>query len=247
MKINCDLGEGLTHIDSALIPLIDQVSIACGGHAGDEASMRHCIRLAKLHTTEIGIHPSYPDRENFGRLSLNISQDELAQSLRTQIQFFLGLCKQEGARACYVKPHGALYNDLANNRDLLVFFLKLLHDINKQHTNSLALAVMLSASLNTELTQTFAKELQLPIWFEAFADRAYQEDGSLVPRSTAGAVLTDADKILAQFDSLAKRKGVFTTTHSWLDIQADSVCFHGDNLGSQQALQILRSADTNAR
>lgn len=246
MKINCDLGEGLPDIDATLIPLIDQVSIACGAHAGDETSMRNCIRLATLHNTDIGIHPSYPDRENFGRLSMAISASDLAYSLREQIQKIPDLCKQEGAVACYVKPHGALYNDLAYKPDLLVFFLDLVSNINKQNFDSPPLAAMISASLNTELTRNYAKKLELPIWFEAFADRAYNEDGSLLSRKQANALHTDPEKILAQYNSLATRKGVYTATNTWLDIQADSVCFHGDNPGAQLALQKLKSTKSNA-
>lgn len=241
MKINCDLGEGFEDVDSLLIPLVDQASIASGGHTGDEASMTRCIKLAKLHHTDIGIHPSYPDRENFGRKSLTIPLEDLRKNLRKQIEYFLALCKKENAVASYVKAHGALYNDLAKDKGLLELFMNLVAGVNQQQSLETPLAVMLSASLCTPEVIELARKLNLSLLFEAFADRAYCDDGSLLARSELGAVLHDPAAIVAQFSSLADKSGVTTVTGNWLELRADTVCVHGDNPAVVPAIKTLKN------
>ena len=240
MKINCDLGEGLNEVDALLIPLVDQANIACGAHAGDDASILRCIKLADQHQTEIGIHPSYRDRENFGRLSLAISRKDLALSLRTQILHFIDLCNNEKLIPRYVKPHGALYNDLANDNELLVFYLELIAEINNTLPAKKTLATMLSARLNNQPTQDLAKKYKVEILFEAFADRAYSPDGSLIPRNVENAVFTDADKIVSQYDSLSQKSGVHTSDGEWINLNANSICMHGDNPAVPQAIQLIK-------
>ena len=111
--LNADLGEGLDEIDSAIFPLLDQANIACGGHAGNEASMRRCITLAKQYEVAIGAHPSYPDTANFGRKSLDMSEEALLESLMQQVSALAEIARSEDCQLTYIKPHGALYNDWA--------------------------------------------------------------------------------------------------------------------------------------
>lgn len=236
MKINCDLGEGLDAIDAQLMPLVDQASIACGGHAGDDASMRHCIGLAQQHHTEIGIHPSYPDRANFGRLSLTLAHTELTASLRQQMQHFLEICSREGARARYVKAHGALYNDLSSDTALLARFFQLVADLNRKRATQDALAVMVSARLRTDVTCALAERYNLDLLFEAFADRSYQDDGRLMARGQANAVFTDPGAIVSQYRELSEKQGVTTGTGRWLALNADTICVHGDNPAVPEAI-----------
>jgi UPF0271 protein len=139
-----------------------------------------------------------------------------------------------------VKPQVALYNDLIKNPELLIFFMKILADINKQNSNLPSLSAMLSASLNTEHTRNQAQELGLSIYFEAFADRRYHTDGSLLARGQPGAVHNEIETIVAQYDALKIHGRIFTAEQTRLNINADSVCFHGDNPAAVQALQVLK-------
>ena len=213
MLINCDLGECLIpNQDATIMPLIDMANIACGGHAGNDESMNKTIELAKANQVMVGAHVSYPDRENFGRKSMDISNDVLFHHLHSQMSQLNTLCEKQHAELAYVKPHGALYHDMLTKQPIFETLCKVVESLNK----GLFLLVPLGFQPNTK-TQ---------LMHELFADRAYR-DGTMVARSQTGAVLAEVDKIIRQYQNFASNKN------------CDSICFHSDNPASVQALKCL--------
>ncbi|MBM3116724.1 5-oxoprolinase subunit PxpA [Jeongeupia naejangsanensis] len=229
LALNADLGEGYEY-DAALMPLIDAASIACGGHAGGVDSMREAVQLARANGVRIGAHPSYPDREHFGRVSLQMSDPKLVASLTAQLWALKAVCIEAGVSVSYVKPHGALYNDAARDPKLAALLAQSVYEIDP----SLALMAM----TGSELVKA-GEAVGLTVIREAFADRAYLDDGSLAPRSEAGAVLDDIAAI-AQVESLWRQGGVYAQNGDWLPLVADSVCIHGDNAHALKFAQTLR-------
>ena len=177
MDLNCDLGEGAAH-DAELMPLISSANIACGGHAGNEATMRATIKLALEHDVAIGAHPGFADRENFGRVELPVSVAEVRGLVLNQVQHLLAIALQCNARVRHVKPHGALYNLAARDRDLAQAVAEAVYEADPR-----LLLVGLAGSCLLEAGSACG----LSIISEVFADRTYQADGSLTPRSQAGA------------------------------------------------------------
>ncbi|GHD65779.1 5-oxoprolinase subunit PxpA [Jeongeupia chitinilytica] len=229
LELNADLGEGYEY-DAALMPLIDAANVACGGHAGDVDTMRETVVLARAHGVRIGAHPSYPDREHFGRISLAMPEPKLVASLTAQLWALKAVCIEAGVSVCYVKPHGALYNDAARDPQLAMLLAQSVYEIDP----SLALMALAGSALASA-----GEAVGLTVIREAFADRAYRDDGSLVPRSEAGAVLDDIAAI-AQVESLWRQGGVYAQNGDWLPLAADSVCIHGDNAHALKFAQTLR-------
>ncbi|HSC81183.1 MAG TPA: 5-oxoprolinase subunit PxpA [Chitinolyticbacter sp.] len=218
IDLNADLGEGYDY-DEALMPLISSVNVACGGHAGDVDTMRRTVRLAKQHGVAIGAHPSYPDRQHFGRVSLDLSPMLLVEVLTSQLWALNAVCIEEGVSIAYVKPHGALYNDAARNPALAQLLAETIREIDPE----LALMGMAGSVL---LTAASAAGLR-PV-AEAFVDRAYQANGQLVPRSHPNAVHDDAATAVGQACDLVLKGGLRAENGSWLAIAAQSLCLHGD-------------------
>ncbi|GGP27031.1 5-oxoprolinase subunit PxpA [Silvimonas amylolytica] len=218
IDLNADLGEGYP-FDAELMQLISSANIACGGHAGDEASMRSTVRLARVYGVRVGAHPSYPDRAHFGRRTLDIPSAELQASLSEQIGALQALCVEEGVALQYVKPHGMLYNDAARNPALADVI------INATRAISPDLAIMALAGSRMVAR---CHERGIAVIEEAFVDRAYRDDGSLVPRSEPGAVLDNDHAAVAQALRLATAGEVVTRSGKVLKLPATSLCLHGD-------------------
>lgn len=221
MDLNADLGElADASLDAAVMPLISSANIACGGHAGDEESIRRTIRLARQHNVAIGAHPGYPDRINFGRTSLDMPVEDLCVAVREQVGRCIRIARDEGVAVRHVKLHGALYNDLIDN-----------------YADSYALCCMLAEldpglrviGFSNSAFLRAAEDAGLVAVHEVFADRAYDADGRLLSRSQPGAVLHDESLCLAQVEMMVMQGRVPTTDERLLPIQADSVCVHGDN------------------
>lgn len=239
MKLNCDLGESFgvwsMGMDAEVMPLIDLANIACGFHASDPLIMANTVKLASEHQVQIGAHPSYPDMVGFGRRSMVCAPDELHALLLYQIGALDGLCRLQGARVSYMKPHGALYNDMMRDPAILETVLKAGRDYGN-------LPVMIAANSQRTDHERLAASLGVELMFEVFADRAYDDHGNLVPRSVAGSVLHDAAAIVAQAVSFARDQGVNAQSGSWLDLDADTICIHGDNESSLAAARAVRDA-----
>lgn len=202
MKVNCDLGEGIGN-DAALMPYIDEANIACGFHAGDAFTMRETVALCIRHGVKMGAHPSYLDRENFGRKEIELSPEEIYLLVKKQIEILNQIVKTTGGTLNHVKPHGALYNTSAKNAEVARAIAKAVKDVNGD-----LILFGLKGSLSIEVAQTMG----LKTADEAFADRRYESDGSLTPRSQPGACFTEIQDVLDQVEK----------------IKADTWCIHGD-------------------
>lgn len=226
IKLNCDLGEGYGQWtmgrDAEIMPLIDQANIACGFHAGDPNVMQQTVVLAAQHGVSIGAHPSYPDLQGFGRRSMVMAAAELIAQLHYQLGALQGICQVQGCQLEYVKPHGALYNDMM--RDLAIFdsVCRAISQFNQQ------LPLVIQALPNSAPWQKIATQYQLTLRFEVFADRHYQDDGLLVPRSKPNAVITDPEQIYARIKQLIATGQLLSVNGKPLTLQADTLCVHSD-------------------
>jgi UPF0271 protein len=229
-EINCDLGEGISG-EELIFPLIDTASVACGGHFGTEQTIRATLELAKKFRKKAGAHPSYPDREHFGRKSIAISQAELERSLMAQIQTFLQVAGSFGIQMDHIKFHGALYNDAAKDAVLADF----LTDFLLSNWPNVPVFVPPHSYM-----EEFAIKKGLPFRLEIFGDRAYLDTYQLAPRSMEGSLLTEKDKVEQHLKSIFFEKCIQSIEGTHLPIQADTLCFHGDNPGIHQFLPYLR-------
>jgi len=218
IDLNADLGEGDPH-DVELLTIVSSCNIACGGHAGDAASMRATIASAISNNVAIGAHPSYPDREGFGRRSNFLAGDELRISLLAQINKLASIATELGAALVHIKPHGALYNDAVNDRELA--------DLVAGCVATAAPGTAFVGLPDSEM-QHAASRHSLDFVAEGFIDRAYQADGQLVPRSEPGAVHKSLELILPQAVSLVGK--------------VDTLCIHGDTPGAVAAAAAVRDA-----
>ncbi|QYJ82472.1 5-oxoprolinase subunit PxpA [Shewanella aegiceratis] len=228
IDLNADLGEGGPQ-DEALLTLVTSANVACGGHAGDRQSMLATVKLAKAHHVKVGAHPSYPDRTNFGRLSIAIEAEPLFDSLLQQINALKAVCDELGVDLHHVKPHGALYNDAAQDPALGRILIRVIEAINPK----LKLMILAGSPLVTQ-----ARRAGLEVIEEAFADRGYLADGRLAPRSRPGALIEDTHKVLEQVSSIVEEQKVTAVTGESVSCQATSLCLHGD---TPQALEFARA------
>lgn len=238
IKLNCDLGESFAvyqmGLDAEVMPLIDQANIACGFHAGDPTVLVNTLTLAKKYQVEIGAHPSYDDKQGFGRRSVKMAADELKHLLWYQIAAVDGVAKSLGLELSYVKPHGALYNDMMASPALLETVIQAVASYHKP------LKLMLLATGAATQHKLLAERYKLELLFEAFADRRYQSDGSLTPRSQAGSVL-DHQAALVQVQQLLHSGTVQSDTGQTVAIEADTLCVHGDNPTALALVQSIRT------
>lgn len=238
ISLNCDLGESYgawsMGADADVMPHIHQANIACGYHAGDPSIMQRTLALAKAHGVTVGAHPSYPDRAGFGRRSMACSEDEIRGLIHYQLAALDGLARVQGLTVAYVKPHGALYNDMMANADTRRTIMSALAD---WHT---PIALMLQATLDADQHRREAQPFGLALIFEAFADRAYQDNGLLVPRREQGAVLSKT-AMLQQATQLHTEGRICSIHGRSLPLQVDSLCVHGDNPEGVAAIAELRA------
>ena len=238
MKLNCDLGESYGSwqmgLDADVMPYIDMANIACGFHAGDADVMARTLALAKQHGVAIGAHPSYPDLQGFGRRSMALSHSEIVNCLRYQIAALDGMALSAGVTLSYVKPHGALYNDMMAKPAVFAAVLDAVAGFYKP------LKLMILATARQQEFAAQAKAQGVSLLFEAFADRRYTDEGTLTPRSQSGAVL-HADDMLAQVRQLVTEGTVTTASGQLLALQADTLCVHGDNQAAIAQVQQIRA------
>ncbi|BCE02998.1 5-oxoprolinase subunit PxpA [Marinicellulosiphila megalodicopiae] len=237
MKLNCDLGESFGNWqmgqDIQVMPFIDQANIACGFHAGDPMVMLDTLKLAKANNVSIGAHPSYPDLVGFGRRSMNCSADEIKAFMLYQIAAIDGMASSLGLNLEYVKPHGALYNDMMKDLKVRQAILLAIQQYPKK------LKLMMQSTVNFETHKQQATEFDIELLAEVFADRCYCDDGSLMPRSELNAVHNQT-KILEQVKQLIETGTLTTNNNKTLTLQADSLCVHGDNPESIAMIQTIR-------
>lgn len=218
IDINCDMGEGLDN-EALLMPYISSANIACGYHAGDEDTMRKVARIAGRYNVCVGAHPSFNDRTNFGRTMQQLSQPEIYDLINAQLVLFEKIAREEGVVMKHVKPHGALYNLSAKDATVASTIAQAVKDFDDQ---------LWLIGLSGSISITAAKEIGLRTVSEVFADRTYQPDGSLAPRSLPGATIADTDTMLRQVLQMILQKTVTSTTDSVVPLEAESICIHGD-------------------
>ena len=228
IHINCDLGEGGDY-DAKLMPLISACNIACGGHAGTLETMQHTVDLAMEHQVEIGAHPSYPDKENFGRKSLDIAAEDLKLSLVTQILSLKQITEAEGAKLTHIKPHGAHYNDAAKDEKIAQIVI----DSVLEFDEILPLFVPID-SVISKLSKG-----KIPLIFEAFADRNYSENYSLVSRVKSNALITEKEAVFRHLFSMFSEGKIRCENGVEIGCNPDTFCLHSDTPNSVEILEYL--------
>jgi 5-oxoprolinase (ATP-hydrolysing) subunit A len=232
IDLNCDMGEG-AGFDEQLLAVVSSANVACGFHAGGPRTMDRTVAMAVANGVTIGAHVSYPDRSGFGRRHMVVSEEDLAADVLFQIGALEAFCRRYDTPVRYVKAHGALYNDFADDRELAAAFGRAL----VAHGGDLAvLALAGSPSVGV------LAGLGLRVVPEAFADRAYTSGGRLVARSLPGAVITDAGQVADRACAIAAARPIETIDGSELTIEAGSLCVHGDTPGAVQIATAIRRA-----
>ena len=234
IDINCDLGESYGRYkvgnDEAVFPYLSSCNIACGYHGGDPIHMEATIDRAIHHKVTIGAHPSYPDKQGFGRRKMHIPGKELRSIVKYQIAALKGMVESKGATVKYVKPHGALYNSMWNDLEEAKYVIEAIQEIDDQ------LYLMCLAGSHVE---QYAKQNEIPFIAEAFADRQYIAGGTLMSRSIAGAVITDPELASKQVLDIVSKQMLKLSDDSNLDVTAQSICIHGDNKSAVEIAEAI--------
>ena len=229
IDLNCDMGELPEAIadgtQEALMRSVTSVNIACGGHAGDERTMKTTIEQALRWKLAIGAHPGYPDRENFGRLELKISPSEIADSVFEQVQALASVVDRCGAHVVHVKPHGALYNQAVRNRELAEAIAE---GVGRWRRD-----VVLVGLAGSPMLDVF-REAGFAVAAEAFADRRYETDGTLRSRKFADALIRNPEEAAWQALGIAERGVVIASDGSEVAVDAQTICIHGDTPGAPE-------------
>lgn len=234
IDINCDVGEGIEN-EHLLMPHISSCNIACGGHFGTATTIDKTIQLAKEHQLKIGAHPSFPDKENFGRKLLVISDDDLKTSIQNQLDLFLKRLSFFDEKLHHIKPHGALYNFIAIDEKLAILFIQIIKKYMKD--------VFLYVPYNSVI-ELVALQNNINIKYEAFADRNYRDDLTLVSRTSENALITDEKEVFRHVLNMIKTGKVKTISTSEKVIKVDTFCFHGD---TENASEIVKYVSENLK
>lgn len=237
VDLNCDLGESFGRytlgLDDQVIPLVSSANIACGWHASDPMIMEKTVALAKQYGVSVGAHTGFPDLMGFGRRNMNISAAEAKAYTKYQIGALLGFCKAEGVKLAHVKPHGAFYNMAAKDYLLAKAICEGIFEIDP--------SIKLLGLSGSEMIRA-AKDTGLAYGQEVFADRAYEEDGTLVNRRKPGAMIEDEELAIQRVIEMVKEGTVTAVTGRKVSIQADSVCVHGDGSKALAFVKKIREA-----
>lgn len=236
IDFNCDIGEGCGD-DAAIIPLISSASIACGGHAGDDDSMRRTLQLCRAQGVAVGAHPSYPDREHFGRHALRLPADEIAAFVHAQIERLAAIAREEGMRLSHVKPHGALYNRAADDEAVADAIAATVAAFDRD--------LCLFGLSGSALTRAGERH-GLRVAHEVFAERGYDARGRLLPRGTPGAVLETVAESIAQVRALVLEGRAPLADGGHIALRADTLCLHGDRPDAAAFARALRDALVDA-
>jgi len=220
-------------MDEAVMPHVDQANIACGFHAGDPLVMQKTLTLAKKYDVCVGAHPGYPDLVGFGRRSINASDAEIQSMVQYQMAALDGMAANQGLIMEYVKPHGALYNDMMSKDNVRASIMQAVANYHRP------VVLMLQGTPDAQQHREEADQYGLQIWFEAFADRCYEDDGRLMSRTKAGAVHS-RDKMLAQVQMLCDTGTVISASGKEIQLHANTLCVHGDNMEGVNAIAEIR-------
>lgn len=220
IDLNCDMGEGIGN-DALIMPYISSANIACGFHAGNADIMKQTIELTLKHKVAIGAHPGFNDKENFGRIEQQLSDNEVYDLIKTQLEILQKHIDEAGATMHHVKPHGALYNMSAKNYAVASIIAKAVKD----HNPSLILY-----GLSNSPSIIAAEEINLKTASEVFADRTYMDDGTLTPRTHSNALITNDKHSIEQVLQMVLQHTVTSVNNKPITIKADTICIHGDGI-----------------
>ncbi|QJP35706.1 lactam utilization protein LamB [Nonlabens sp. Ci31] len=229
IDINCDLGEGMSN-DKHIMSFISSCNIACGGHYGDGESVRTALQLALSHGVKAGAHPSFDDQENFGRVFMDLSRSRFRESVTQQMQLFTKTAQQVGVDLHHIKMHGALYHATAYREDFSDWLIEWIKDFYSETILYVPPQSLLEKKCRTN---------EIPYRREAFADRYYDAQGKLVARSEPNALITDYKIAAWQIAALVKEQKVTSIEGVSNQLEADTICIHGDNLGLTTSLEYL--------
>ena len=237
IDLNGDVGEsfGAYEIghDAELIPILTSANIACGFHAGDPGVMRATVALAREHGTNIGAHPGFPDLVGFGRRELTATPREVEDLVAYQIGALAAIAATQGMRLSHVKPHGALYNMSARDPELAAAIARAIAAVDRS---------LLLFGLPDSKSLDAARRHGVRAISEAFADRAYRPDGSLVPRSQPGAVIDDAQRVVERAVAIARERMVVAVDGTRVSLDVETICVHGDTRGAAELASRIRKA-----
>lgn len=225
IDLNCDVGEG-TGNDAVLMPYISSCSIACGGHYGNAKTIAATLALAEKNNVKTGAHPAYPDRDNFGRISMDLPLNELQDAMRGQLDLFFSLCDKVN----HIKPHGALYNDLFYNMEKALAVVEVFVSYDPKLKIYCAPKSALAFA---------AKSVGLSPVLEGFGDRLYKQDGSLVSRQNSMARFAKKEKIAHQVLGIIQQAEVIGISGKKIPLKVETICLHGDGENIQQNLPYL--------
>lgn len=241
VDLNCDLGESygayVIGMDDKVIPFITSANVACGYHASDPVVMEKTVGLCKKHNVAVGAHPGFPDLMGFGRREMRLAPAEAKAYMLYQIGALDAFCRAAGLKLYHVKPHGALYNMAARDGTLARAICQAIKEYDK--------TLVLLALAGSEMVRA-AQEMGLPVAQEVFADRGYEEDGSLVSRQKPGAMITDEEEAIARVVRMVTEGVVTAVTGRDISVRADSVCIHGDGEHALAFAQRIREALTSS-
>jgi 5-oxoprolinase (ATP-hydrolysing) subunit A len=221
VDLNADVGEGMD--DATVLPYVTSANVACGMHAGDPSVMDQTVELALSRGIRVGAHPGYPDRANFGRVTVEMAADEIENLVVYQVAALEGFVRSRGARLTHVKPHGALYHDAGEFPDVARAIA--------EGVRRVGTSLVLVGAAGSMLVGA-GRDAGLTVAEEAFADRRYRADGTLVPRGEPGALVTDPDEAAEQAVRLAQERMVVANDGSRIEVRADTICLHGDTPGA---------------
>ncbi len=237
VDLNCDLGESFGRytlgLDEEVIKYVSSANVACGMHAADPTVMAQTVRLAKAAGAAVGAHPGFADLQGFGRRNMDLAPAELHDLVLYQLGALDGFCRAAGIRLAHVKPHGAMYNMAVKNAALAEAICRAVRDFDP--------GLPILAPGGSEL-QRAAAEHDLPFICEVFADRAYQADGTLVPRKLPGAMITDEDEAISRVIRMVQEGKVRALSGEDITVKAESVCVHGDSPKALAFVQKIRAA-----
>ena len=238
MKLNADVGEGYgiwtMGDDEAVFPYIHMANVACGGHAADPVTMQKTVRLAKKYDVALGAHPSFPDILGFGRRTMSMEPEEASLHMLSQVGSLQLIAASEGAVIEYIKPHGALYNQMMDDLTLMTSLLKALA------STRLEIPLMILGTPEHETHRKLADKENVSILFEAFAERRYTPKGRLQSRNIEGSVFSTAEQIIGQAEQIIEEGQVMVNNGQIIQIPSDTLCVHGDKAISTQTMKRLK-------
>ena len=237
IDLNCDMGESFgtykLGYDEQAMPHVTSINVACGFHASDPDNMAKTIALAKKYSIAVGAHPGYPDLVGFGRRSMVLSPEEVENAVIYQIGALEGFCRAAGMGMQHVKAHGALYNNAEKDLSIALAIARAIKKVNP--------ALYMLCLANSKMVDA-AKEVGIPFVEEAFADRAYTEDGFLVSRKVEGSVIHDLDQVVARVTQMVTQQTVLSISGKEVPIRAQTICVHGDTPGAVDMVKSIRKA-----